>query len=106
MVLTDDCRAIAPASLSTVDNVNGAGTRTFIWNDGIGPIQVTTAYYYWPGYTNLTVTNLTVASGIGYVRYGPQIYRPVPNQENVKVKKLEEVKIQEVNRPRQLRLED
>lgn len=91
MVLMDDGRAVPPSVLSTQDNINGAGTRTFIWRDQ--------EYSLPRGNATINVNNFSGSYLVQMSR--GQLTWAAPVQE-----KPVEIQVQEVSPIRQIRLED
>ena len=95
MVLMDDGRAVLPSRLTYEDHINGAGTRTFIWDDGIRQNLST---------SSVNISGWGDVSGWRYNGHPARVYNGF--RDEVGEVKLEEVKVEEFNRTRQVRLND
>lgn len=92
MVITDECTAVPPSTLTWQDHVNGAGARTFVWNDN------STADYY--GVSSESRRAELRRFNFNNLPHLPQVPGNVVQNEKV------EIHVQEPEQKRQLRLED
>lgn len=106
MVLTDECRPVPPSTLTFRDNINGAGTRTFIWDDGFNQSVSTEQSFRTYSMSGMNLSGW--GGGVSYSGrqdiYGARVFNG--SYDEAGQPKLEEVKIEPVQRTRQVRTSD